>query len=48
MEGAVLSGKLAAKEINEMSRAMKLAENAETNKEVVDIQKAIVPELVIA
>ena len=48
MEGAVLSGKLAAKEINEMSRAMKLAENAEINKEVVDIQKAIVPELVIA
>lgn len=44
----MLSGKLAAKEINEMSRAMKLAESAEQNKVVIDIQQVIVPELVIA
>ena len=48
MEGAVLSGKLAAKEINDLSRELKISEDAQQNAKVVEVQAVILPDLVVA
>ena len=48
MEGAVLSGKLCAKEINDLSKRLKLAESAEKTVEKEVQQKAPISDLVIS
>lgn len=48
MEGAVLSGKLCAKEINDLSKQLKLAESAEKTVEKEVQQKAPISDLVIS
>ena len=49
MEGAVLSGKLAAKEINELSRELKIIEaETEQNAATISMQEIILPDLVTA
>ena len=48
MEGAVLSGKLCAKEINDLSKQLKLAESIEKTVEKEVQQKAPISDLVIS